>query len=441
MKRSLFTIVVLSILALAGCGPRKSSPPPQLGLDQIADSYVKQVLALGEHDPDYVLAYYGPAEWRTQEKTAKRSLLNIRNVIARLYSDADTAPVDADVPPELWEQRKRYLRNQLGALDARVRMLQDWKPGFDDESLALYDVSAPFYGREDFTPMLEALDQLLPKGPGTVGERYQRYLDRYTVPKDKIEAVMQAAIEVARQRSFRHFRLPAEERFELALVSGKPWSDDTRYQGKFVSRLEINTDRPLRLNRAMFLASHEGYPGHHLANAMIEDQLVRSRNWREFTVITQRSPATFIAEGSAGYGQKLAFPQDARLALLRYLFGLCGYDASEVEHYDAVIQAAKPSEKAMVEAARRYRDGQASADETLEWLQSYALVTPDQVKERLASFDRMGAHLINDVYGEEVIQGYIDRSVDASEPERIRWRMLFDVLTQPRTPHSLLPEA
>lgn len=441
LKRSVLAIVLLSSLLLTACfGPHKSSPPPQLSMDQVAESYVRQVLALGEYDPDGVDAYYGPSQWRDQEKAQHRSVLNIRNVVARLYDDVQTAPADPEVPPELWELRKRSLKNQIGALEARARMLEGWKPGFDDESLALFDVAAKFYGHEDFKPMLETLDQLLPKGEGSVSQRYNRYIEQYAIPKDKLEAVMLAAIEVSRQRTLRQFRLPAEERFELALVNDKPWSAHNHYQGNFVSRIAINTDQRLTIARAIELAAREGYPGHHAANVLVEDQLVRARGWREYTVASLYSPASFIAEGAAGYGVQLAFPIDARLALIRYLFGLAGFNTDDVERYDGVTQAARPAGNAVIEAARRYRDGQASATETNEWLQTYALATPERAKQEIAFIDRYGATIINDAFGENVIRDYVERNADASEPERVRWRALFDLLTQPHTPQSLLPE-
>ena len=33
-------------------------------MDDLAEHYVKLVLAVGVHDADYVDAYYGPPEWR-----------------------------------------------------------------------------------------------------------------------------------------------------------------------------------------------------------------------------------------------------------------------------------------------------------------------------------------------------------------------------------------
>ncbi|MDX1584485.1 MAG: hypothetical protein R3338_12885, partial [Thermoanaerobaculia bacterium] len=39
-----------------------------VSMDQIAREYVHLVLALGEHDPGYVDAYYGPADWKDDAK-------------------------------------------------------------------------------------------------------------------------------------------------------------------------------------------------------------------------------------------------------------------------------------------------------------------------------------------------------------------------------------
>ena len=43
----------------------------------VAEQYVKLVLAVGQHDADYVDAFYGPAEWRTQAETSKTALVEI----------------------------------------------------------------------------------------------------------------------------------------------------------------------------------------------------------------------------------------------------------------------------------------------------------------------------------------------------------------------------
>ena len=63
------------LLPLVFCGLVVSgnayAPDP---LSPVAERYVHLVLALGQHDPDYVDAFYGPAEWKTQAEKEKKSL-------------------------------------------------------------------------------------------------------------------------------------------------------------------------------------------------------------------------------------------------------------------------------------------------------------------------------------------------------------------------------
>ncbi len=47
-------------------------------MSAISQLYVHLVLALGEHDADYVDAYYGPPAWRVEVKAQKVSLAQIR---------------------------------------------------------------------------------------------------------------------------------------------------------------------------------------------------------------------------------------------------------------------------------------------------------------------------------------------------------------------------
>ena len=53
-------------------------------MNDAAQDYVRIVLAMGEHDPDYVDAYYGPAEWREQVRAATPSLPEIHDTAIRL---------------------------------------------------------------------------------------------------------------------------------------------------------------------------------------------------------------------------------------------------------------------------------------------------------------------------------------------------------------------
>ncbi|NKF23149.1 hypothetical protein [Solimonas marina] len=439
MKRPLRIWAALVALLAGGCASHPVQPPP-MTFDEIAEGYVRAVLAVGEHDPNEVDAYYGPAQWREQAHKEQRSLIALRNIITRLYQNAETAPADPKVPAALFELRRRNLKDLIAALDARVRMLQGWKPSFDDESLALYDIAAPHYKEDDFKPMLATLDKLLPPGPGSVSERYNRYTEQFAIPADRIEPVMKIATEAARARTLHWFKLPNGEHFDLELVHDQPWSAYNWYQGKAVSRIEINTDQPITISRAIELASHEGYPGHHVYNSLLEDQLLKGRHWQEFSIYALFSPQSFIAEGSADYGVDLAFPPAARHELTRKLFEAAGFDPDQAATYNAIVDAAQPAGAATLEAARRYRDGQATAEQTLQWLQTYSLATPSRAQQRLRFFDRYGAYIINYSYGKQVVAQAIDRSAGKDATEAERWRWFFTLLSTPRTPQSLLKD-
>jgi hypothetical protein len=66
-------LAVLSLLAASIADGATPSPTPAMvtSVTEITEAYVKLVLAMGQHDPDYVDAYYGPPEWKEQSKRKK----------------------------------------------------------------------------------------------------------------------------------------------------------------------------------------------------------------------------------------------------------------------------------------------------------------------------------------------------------------------------------
>ena len=67
---AIFTIG-LSIGSLSAETPKY---PSERNGWQLRRLYVKLVLAMGEHDTDYVDAYYGPAEWKDAAAKEKKPL-------------------------------------------------------------------------------------------------------------------------------------------------------------------------------------------------------------------------------------------------------------------------------------------------------------------------------------------------------------------------------
>src|SRR5258705_9609347 len=130
--------------AIAGAAvrpPALSAQPSNL-MNTLAERYAKLVLAVGQHDADYVDAFYGPPEWKAESEHHKRPVREIDAGAARLI-DQIPAVAAAERHDELAVLRREYLRRQLEALRARLRMLEGTKLTFDEESRALYDAAAP----------------------------------------------------------------------------------------------------------------------------------------------------------------------------------------------------------------------------------------------------------------------------------------------------------
>ena len=268
--------------------------PPADPYRSVAEQYVKLVLAVGQHDGDYVDAYYGPAEWRTEAETAKLPLPAIDQRAAAVEAElAGIAFKPEAADAEIWGLRRQYLARQLAALRSRVAMLQGKQLSFDEESLALYDAVAPVKPVSEFEAVLKQLDAKIP-GSGTMIEKYDRFKQAFVIPTARLDRVFQEAIRGCRGR-VPSLNLPAQERFTVEYVTNKSWSGYNWYQGDFRSLIQVNTDLPIYIDRAIDLACHEGYPGHHVYNALLEQHLVKDRGWIEFTVYPLFSPQSLIA--------------------------------------------------------------------------------------------------------------------------------------------------
>lgn len=440
MRPLIRTLTPVLLLLAAGCATRTSAttepaaPAVDKGsaFDSAGERYTKLVLALGQHDAAYVDAFYGPKEWAEEAAAAKIDLSTIGERAAALTEELQATAEPTD---PLVALRRRYLIRQLQALSTRVQMLQGKKLAFDEESLALYDARSPDVDEQELKKALAALDAALP-GEGAVGERLNAYRERFALPKDKLDPVFRTAIAEARRRTLQHLTLPKEETFTLEFVSGKPWGGYNWYQGNAKSLIQINTDIPIHPWRAIDLAAHEGYPGHHAYNVMLEQHLVRERGWVEFTVYALFSPQSLIAEGSANYGIDVAFP-DATAFARDVLFPMAGLDPSEADNYVRVEKLTKQLEYAHNEAGRRYLDGKFTREQARDWLVQYGLMTPERAEKRMDFIDTYRTYIINYNVGREIVREWVERNGGGPKSPERQWELFRMLLASPRLPSDL----
>ena len=406
-------------------------------MNAVAERYVKLVLAVGQHDADYVDAYYGPPEWRKAAEASKQPLAAIdREAVALLASLGATTP--AATAEELLRLRYQYLTRQLEALRSRVSMLQGTKLTFDEESKALYDAVAPTHTEAEFDVVLKDLEVRLP-GQGSLVDRLDRFRAQFIIPKERLDATFKAAIDACRSRTLEHVSLPAGERFTVEYVTNKSWSGYNWYQGDYHSLIQVNTDLPIYVDRAVDLACHEGYPGHHVYNALLEKALVRDRGWVEYSVYALFSPQSLIAEGSANYGIDVTFPKAERLAFERQvIFPAAGLDPTRVDDYYAVLALLDRLSYAGNEAARRLLNGQIDAAQAARWLERYGLSSLPRAQQRVRFMEQYRSYVINYNLGKDMVARYVESEAGGLSDATRRWQVFERLLSSPRLPSGLI---
>jgi hypothetical protein len=408
-----------------------------MSLSDWAFDYVNLVLAVGRHDANFVDAYYGPEAWkRVAEAGEPRPLSELQDEAQRILEGVAASELLAEEAV-----RQDYLLGQLEAVAAHLARLAGQRFSFDDEAEALYQVRPPVRPVDTFEAALTRMEGLL-DGPGSVQDRYQRARERILVPADRVDAVFQAAIAEARERTRRHALLPTSDHFSVEYVTGKSWSAYNWYQGSGTSVIQVNLDLPIAIDRALDLAAHEGYPGHHVYNALLEQQFAKpspeGRGWMEFTVYPLFSPQSLIAEGTANFGIEVAFPGEERLAFERdMLFPLAGLDPAEAGRWARVQAELKVLAFADNEAARGYLDGRLDRAAAEAFLVRYSLRTEAQAAQRLRFIDTYRSYVINYNLGELLVRNWVERQGGTvADPDR-RWAVFVELISSPRLPKGL----
>src|SRR3954464_10962548 len=108
-------LTLLFAVVLSACASTTATSPA--AMNDASERYVKLVLALGQHDADYVDAYYGPPEWKNEAAGSKMALDEIgtraKALLADLAGQRGTATQKAASNEEMTELRHHYLERQL----------------------------------------------------------------------------------------------------------------------------------------------------------------------------------------------------------------------------------------------------------------------------------------------------------------------------------------
>jgi hypothetical protein len=419
--------VLFLLVIIASC----TSQNTRTNFNTIAENYVRLALTIGQYDADFVDAYYGPDSLKPSAQKdsvfpSDSLLIAVKNLQEQLQPFMDTLKQDSN------RVRARWINNQLTAFSERIRSFSGKFSSFDDEAFHLFGVKPPHFSQEHFRSLAGELDSILP-GTGPVSTRMQSLSKKFIIPKDKLDTVFNIAIAEARRRTLAKYALPTNESFKIEYVTNKPWGGYNWYKGNYQSLIQINVDLPILIDRAIDLACHEGYPGHHVYNMLLEKDLYHEKGWVEISLYPLFSPQSFIAEGSANYGIEMCFPGEQGLLFAKSrLLPAAGLDSSGADVYFKVLALKSKLNYARNEAARGIVNGTMNEAQALKWLTDYSLMNNESAEKFISFIKKMRSYVICYNYGQDLVKKYVESDNMDKKWDRFGW-----LLSNPVIPSDL----
>jgi hypothetical protein len=276
------------------------------------------------------------------------------------------------------------------------------------------------------------LDTLLP-----AGEDLRRRLDdrgrRLTVPVDRLPGIVAWLVDEIRADCARHFPVPEGDALTVSLVTDQPWSGYNWYDGGLRSRVEVNTDLPVRAATLVSLITHECFPGHHLEHAWKEQRLYREQGRGEVSVQLINTPEAYISEGLAELGGRLVVSPDRWQELFSEISARAGISLApgeaarqwQVEQALHLIRGSGGDASLMLHAQGR------PPAEVIDFLERRALHSP----ERAAKSIEFISHPLWRTYvfcyagGERLLEKWVMATGDEAAQRQRFFRLLTEQLT------------
>ncbi len=360
-------------------GGARLVPPP----DPIARDYLLLALRLDQRIPGLVDGYFGPAELKAQVDLEQlRAPARLRDDAAGLRDRLAAGVAEPD--------RRAWLAAQLVALETQAAALAGQPLPYLDHVERCIAFAPPRRPDTEFVAAAAAIDALLPGG-APLSERLEAWDARFEIPVDRVASVAEWLVERFRARASSLFGLPEGEDLRISLVSGQPWSAYNWFDGGRRSRVDINTDLPIRAASLVHTVAHQTFPGHHLEHAWKEADLVDGAGRLEASILLINTPECLISAGLADLGRRFAVPPDEEEGLLVELYGraglaLAGDPAAAREAAGLTVRLATHREALSAirgnAAILRHADGQ-SRDDVLSYLREVGRYDPASASKRM----------------------------------------------------------
>ena len=411
--------------AVPAVGGTRTVPEP----DAVARDYLLLALRLEQHIPGLVDGYFGPADLKAQTDMEQlRPPARLRDEARALR---DRLPAEVPEP-----DRRAWLEAQLVALETQATALAGEPLPYLEHVARCFAFTPPRHPDTEFEEAAQAIDALLP-GDRPLVERLAGWDARVAIPTDRLVDVVAWLNARFRATAAERFGLPDGEDLRISLVTGQPWGAYNWYDGGRRSRIDVNTDLPVRATTLPLLVAHEGYPGHHLEHAWREADLVDRDGRMESSILLINTPECLLSEGLADLGVRFVVAPGHEVDLFDELFERAGLDlardsaerrgAAELAH--ALWGPRKALDAIGGNAAlMRHADGR-SREDVERYLVEVGRYTPERAAKRLEFIDDPLWRTYVFVYaeGEALLGRWVDAVPEPDRPVRFA-RLLHEQL-------------
>ena len=399
-------------------------------IDSTIGEYLSLALAMERVFPGFVDGYHGPPALKEAVEAGPEPAAEELLARAEALHDAIAgAGLDAG--------RTAFLTAQTRAMVAVCRMLTGETLPYTEEVATLFDIEPAHTPEAVFDAAITELDGLLP-GTGDVRARMVEWRNRTIVTPEMARQLIDRIADETRRRTEQLLDLPLVESVEFAMVQDQPWSGYNWFLGGGKSRVEINTDLPIRASGLLDLIAHEAYPGHHTEHALKEHDLYRKQGFGEYAIQLINTPECVISEGIATLASSFIFAEgEGERWMAEEIYPLASIPADpEREHRIGTASSALRAVGA--NAALLMHDEGASDDEVVEYFMRYGLDDEERARHRLGFIKSplWRAYIFTYHAGRDLLGAWLNQATDnADRTARIRTLML-----EPITPGVIAGE-
>lgn len=395
---------------------------PHPPLDPVISEYLALGLAIDRRFPGFVDAYHGPPALK--EAAAAGPAPEAAALLERSLA-LGAAIEGARFDPA----RTTFLKAQARAMATMCRLLAGQSLSYTEEVARLFDIEPVATPEATFDAAIEVLDSLLP-GRGDVRERMVAWRDRTIVTPDVARTLIDRIAEETRRRTLKLIELPPVESVEFTMVENQPWSGYNWFLGDGRSRVEINTDLPIRASGLLDLIAHEAYPGHHTEHSLKELRLYREHGYGEYAIQVINTPECVISEGIATLAASFIFKNDeAAYWLAAEIYPLASL-TGDPEREHLIGRAAAALRGVGGNAALLLHDQGAPEEEIVAYFMRYGLDDEKRARHRLSFINDplWRAYIFCYHAGRDLLAAWLDQAPDPAErTTRIRRLMLEPV--------------